>query len=113
MDYLRSTKKHPTAEHVYTGLRESFPKLSLGTVYRNLNVLTECGEIVKLDCGDGVDHFDATVSPHYHFICSKCGSVMDMDMPLMETFDKRAAECFDGEIQGHRVYFYGRCKDCL
>lgn len=54
--YLRSTKSHPTAEQVYQKIREEFPKISLGTVYRNLNLLADCGEILRLNCGDGVEH---------------------------------------------------------
>ena len=53
--YLHSTKEHPTAEKVYMELRAQFPKLSLGTVYRNLNLLAESGEILRLSCGDSTD----------------------------------------------------------
>ena len=63
--YLRSTKSHPTAEQVYQKIREEFPKISLGTVYRNLNLLADCGEILRLNCGDGVEHFDATTQSFY------------------------------------------------
>lgn len=113
LTYLRSTKDHPTAETVYTKLRVTNPKLSLGTVYRNLNLLAESGEILRLNCGDGTDHFDATVEPHYHFICKECGRVLDLDMPSIEFINDQAAENFAGEIQGHQVYFYGLCKKCM
>lgn len=111
--YLHSTKKHPTAETVYQELRKEYPRLSLGTVYRNLNLLSESGEILRLNCGDGMDHFDATVEPHYHFICRKCGCVLDLDMPSIEFIDEEAGRNFDGEVEGHQVHFYGRCKECL
>lgn len=113
LTYLRSTKEHPTAETVYTELRATYPKLSLGTVYRNLNLLVESGEILRLNCGDGTDHFDAIVEPHYHIICKECGKVLDLDMPSIEFINAKAAENFAGEIQGHRVYFYGLCKKCM
>ena len=77
--YLRSTKSHPTAEQVYQKIREEFPKISLGTVYRNLNLLADCGEILRLNCGDGVEHFDATTTPHNHFICRRCRQVIDLE----------------------------------
>lgn len=111
--YLHSTKEHPTAETVYSKLRIEYPKLSLGTVYRNLNLLAESGKIMRLNCGDGMDHFDATVCPHNHFICKGCGKVMDLDMPSLEFINERAAENFGGRIQGHQIYFYGKCKDCV
>lgn len=113
LTYLRSTKEHPTAEMVYSELRVEYPRLSLGTVYRNLNLLAECGEILRLNCGDGTDHFDAAVRPHNHFICKKCGRVMDLDMPSLEFIDEKAAENFSGNVQGHQIYFYGECKDCI
>ena len=66
---LMSRKDHPTADALYTSIREQFPNISLGTVYRNLNLLVELGEIRKLSCGDGTDHFDYDTSPHYHYVC--------------------------------------------
>lgn len=113
LTYLRSTKEHPTAEKVYSELRMEYPKISLGTVYRNLNLLADCGEILRLNCGDGTDHFDATIAPHYHFICEGCSRVLDLEMPSIEFIDEKAAENFDGKIKGHQVYFYGECKSCL
>ena len=65
---------------LYTSIREQFPNISLGTVYRNLNLLVELGEIRKLSCGDGTDHFDYDTSPHYHYVCRQCGRVMDIPM---------------------------------
>ena len=65
---LMGRKDHPTADALYTSIREQFPNISLGTVYRNLNLLVELGEIRKLSCGDGTDHFDYDTSPHYHYV---------------------------------------------
>lgn len=111
--YLHSTKEHPTAEKVYMELRAQFPKLSLGTVYRNLNLLAESGEILRLSCGDSTDHFDATVTPHYHFVCRKCDKILDLEMSSLDFIEERAAENFQGKVQGHQVYFYGECEDCM
>lgn len=114
--YLHSTKEHPTAEMVYTSIKQENPKLSLGTVYRNLNLLAVSGEIQRLSCGDGTDHFDATTTPHSHFVCKGCGRVMDLDMPWISLMnDKFLSEIkdFDGEIYSHQVFFYGLCKKCL
>ena len=110
--YLNSTKEHPTAETVYNSLRKTNPKLSLGTVYRNLNLLTESGEIQRLCLGDGTDHFDATVLPHYHFVCKECGRVMDLKMPIFELPDETEMDSFIGEVHTHQMFLYGRCKKC-
>ena len=76
VQYLTGRTDHPSAESVYQALRQTHPNISLGTVYRNLTLLADLGEIARLRLGDGVDHFDADTSRHYHFICSECGSVM-------------------------------------
>ena len=111
-DFLISRKDHPTADIVYRSVRQENPNISLGTVYRNLTLLAEDGEIRRLDMGDGVDHFDADISPHYNFICRRCGSVIDLEMDNIETITERAAANFDGEIEGHVTYFYGLCARC-
>lgn len=111
--YLRSTKSHPTAEQVYQKIREEFPKISLGTVYRNLNLLADCGEILRLNCGDGVEHFDATTTPHNHFICRRCRQVIDLEADWDFELDTKMDYEFPGKIEGHEIYFYGICKKCL
>lgn len=77
---LMGRRDHPTADAVYMSIREEFPNISLGTVYRNLNLLVDLGEIQKLTCGNGPDRFDADTSPHYHFVCRHCGAVSDLKM---------------------------------
>ena len=111
--YLASRKDHPTADAVYMAMRERIPNISLGTVYRNLTMLAENGEILRLRVGDGVDHFDYDTSNHYHFICSKCGSVIDLDMKSIDSIVNVAGAGFDGQIAGHVTYFYGTCGNCL
>lgn len=113
LSYLRSTTSHPTAEDVYFNIRKEFPKISLGTVYRNLNLLAENGEILRLRCGEGVEHFDATLEPHNHFICRNCGRVFDLKLKPIANLDKEAEEKISGEIEGHELYFYGKCNQCL
>ena len=78
-EFLKGRKDHPTAAVVYENVRKTIPNISLGTVYRNLTLLADIGEISRIHVGDGVDHFDADISPHYHFICrnifgNKCAS---------------------------------------
>ena len=109
---LMHREDHPTADMVYMDVRQTFPNISLGTVYRNLQLLTELGEIQKLNVGDGADHFDAKTFPHYHFICSECGSVIDLQMDNIDTIKDIAGVNFDGQIAGHITYFYGVCGNC-
>ena len=110
---LMGRHDHPTADAIYTTIREEFPNISLGTVYRNLNLLVELGEISKFTCGDGKDHFDADIFPHYHFVCRCCGSVQDLRMEPLSDVTAKAQTGFNGEIDTHVTYFYGTCADCL
>lgn len=111
-NYLCSTKEHPTAEVVYGQVKEEFPNISLGTVYRNLNFLVEHGQAQKLDLGDGFEHFDGNATPHQHFLCNVCHRVIDLEMDSIDHIDVIANAGFDGEIQGHCIFFYGLCEKC-
>ena len=112
-EFLLTRKDHPTADIVYSNVRRENPNISLGTVYRNLTCLAEDGEINRLNVGDGVDHFDADTTPHYHFVCTDCGSVVDLEMESIESITDAAAANFEGYIAGHRTYFYGLCANCI
>jgi Fur family peroxide stress response transcriptional regulator len=112
LDVLRSTKSHPTADWIYEQARKTIPDLSLGTVYRNLNLLKESGEIMELNYGSTYSRYDGNPKNHYHFQCAECGSVYDVELP---------AECkmaegdllLDGHLAtSHRLEFYGTCKNC-
>ncbi len=112
-EFLSTRKDHPTADVVYMNVRKSFPNISLGTVYRNLTLLADIGEITRLRVGDGVDHFDFDTSPHFHFVCTECGSISDLYLSFDEQIVAAAQKNFDGEITGHKTYFYGRCHNCV
>lgn len=112
-EFLMGRKDHPTADVIYTNLRMQDPNISLGTVYRNLNLLAEIGEIQKLRVGDGVDHFDADTSEHNHFVCQRCGRVMDLEMDSIRSILETASARFPGQIDGYHAYFYGTCEECL
>lgn len=110
--FLMTRYDHPTAETVYLNVKKDFPNISLGTVYRNLSLLSEIGEIQKLSTGIGPDRFDGNPAPHYHFICNQCGSVLDLDVTGLDHINVLASQNFDGKIEGHLIYFYGKCPDC-
>lgn len=111
--FLMGRKDHPTADVIYMNVRQQNPNISLGTVYRNLTLLADIGEIQRLRVGDGVDHFDADTSAHYHFVCTECGSVIDLEMDNIDTINDIAGVNFNGKIAGHVTYFYGNCGNCI
>lgn len=111
-NFLMTRKDHPTADVVYANVREEYPNISLGTVYRNLSLLSEMGEIRKISTGNGPDHFDGNPLPHYHFLCKTCSSVIDLEMENIDTINQKASENFAGIVEGHMTYFYGVCENC-
>ncbi len=111
--FLKDRKDHPTAEVIYEGVRKEYPNISLGTVYRNLMLLSDLGEIQRVNVGDGSEHFDPDTSLHNHFVCRQCGRVLDLEMDGIEEVDRMASQSFGGKIEGHKIYFHGVCEDCL
>ena len=115
VDFLASRTDHPTADIVYINMRKEFPKISLGTVYRNLSLLVEIGEAIKVPCSDGAEHFDGCTLKHYHFQCNRCGAVLDLnitDMDSIQDLNKIANVNFGGNIEGNSIFFYGKCPKC-
>ena len=112
-NFLMQRCDHPTAETVYLGIKEDFPNVSLGTVYRNLSLLADLGEILKISTDDGPDRFDGNINPHYHFFCKDCGQVLDLEMESIEHINVIASHKFAGRITGSVTHFFGKCTECL
>lgn len=110
---LMSRHDHPTADAIYACIREEYPNISLGTVYRNLNLLVDLGEVRKLTFGDGKDHFDGDVSPHCHFICRSCGQITDLPPVPVEDLQAGMQPYIDGRIEHCSVDFSGLCTSCI
>jgi Fe2+ or Zn2+ uptake regulation protein len=112
MEILTDTKEHPTAEEIFHATRKVIPQISLGTVYRNLDYLIAAGMVKKIETGTGGARFDGDLSDHYHQRCVQCGRIEDIyDLSLLE-FHPESIEARDFEILGHRLEFYGICKNC-
>ncbi|MCI8478844.1 MAG: transcriptional repressor [Oscillospiraceae bacterium] len=107
---IKGTDQHPTAEMVYNRLKPDNPSLSLGTVYRNLNLLAEEGLIVRMPFP--VDRYDANTKPHSHFLCCQCGCVYDLPVPYDEALDQAASSASGHQIQRHELLCYGICIHC-
>jgi Fe2+ or Zn2+ uptake regulation protein len=109
---LRATTSHPTADWIYDEVRKEISNISLGTVYRNLKLLRESGEILEIDFGDTFSRFDGNPNNHYHFRCEKCGRIFDVDEPVNMELDAKVAQKTGFEISYHRLEFRGLCKEC-
>lgn len=95
--FLMSRKDHPTADVVYTFVKNDFPSISLGTVYRNLSFLVEHGEAVTVPCEDGFVHYDANTKPHLHFQCRRCKCLIDITNPS----DNEILENLGANVSSH------------
>ena len=110
---LRQTTEHPSAEWVYSQLKQEIPDLSLGTVYRNLSLFKEQGLITSLGTVKGVERFDANTEPHVHYICTGCGKVLDLhQIQVPEDLNQAAATDSGGEVTGCQLTFTGVCGQC-
>ena len=113
LEELRAVSSHPTAAELYARVRLRVPKLSLGTVYRNLAQLAAEGEVLRLSTGDGTDRFDAVTQPHDHLSCTRCGRLYDLPPRPMPELERWAAEASGARITGRSLVFYGVCSCCL
>lgn len=105
---IRSTTCHPTADWIFSRLKPVMPELSRGTVYRNLSILRQEGEICSVGVSGGMEHFDGDVHPHVHFVCTTCGGVTD----LMEVPVPGAVEV-PGKVNAVALTYHGTCENCL
>lgn len=115
LEFIRSTKEHPSAERVYAALKTEYPDLSLATVYRNLGVLREEGLISSVGKVAGQERFDGNTIPHTHFICDFCGRMIDVDveMPVIDGKHFAALENSTGiSISSCNLSFSGLCREC-
>ena len=110
---LKSTGSHPSADWIYTEVRKEIPNISLGTVYRNLKLLKEKGDILELDICGNVSRFDAHTEDHYHFICDNCCRIVDLDIPVDQNMNKRVAMDTGYKVVNHCLEFHGLCQECL
>ncbi len=112
LEELAKVKTHPTASELYDMVRKRLPRIGLGTVYRNLELMADNGMILKLEIGGTQKRFDATTDPHYHIRCSGCGKVEDIMIPIMDDLAQAAEQASSYKIFGHHVEFSGLCADC-
>ena len=111
LSVISSAHTHPTADWIYNETRKLIPNISLGTVYRNLALLSRTGHILKLDLGTGSEHFDGDISSHYHIVCKKCNQVTDV-YEHEDSLNAFASKYFKGKITGHSLVFFGECENC-
>jgi Fur family transcriptional regulator, ferric uptake regulator len=112
LEELSKVTSHPTANEVYDMVRKKLPRIGLGTVYRNLELMAESGIILKIEVGGTQKRFDATTESHYHIRCTRCDRVDDIDIPFQNHINDAAGSSTDFQVIGHHIEFSGICRDC-
>lgn len=111
-EVLCSTKAHPSAEWIYSQVKQDIPDLSLATVYRNLKLFIDIGRAVSIAVVGGQARYDANTKPHPHFICTKCDAVIDIDCAGARVNTAEIEEDFGLKIQSQFLLLYGTCSEC-
>ena len=111
LDAVLAHRNHPNAEQLYFELRLVNAKISRGTVYRNLKILSQCGIIQNINIS-GIERFDRRVEPHPHLLCTDCGALCDASLPYKAHLDQELAEQTGYQINRHQTIFEGVCPDC-
>ena len=113
LNCLRSTTVHPGAEWIFQQVRTEIPDISLATVYRNLALFKEQGKIISVGTVKGVERFDGNTTPHVHFICTECDSVLDLpEMDMPDELNATASRLSGGHVTGCQLCFTGVCGNC-
>ena len=110
---VKETEVHPSADWVFAQLKPEIPDLSLGTVYRNLNLFRQQGLAVSVATVGGEERFDGNTDPHVHFICTGCGRVLDLHgMKVPEELNNAASRESGGQVISCQLNFTGLCENC-
>jgi Fur family transcriptional regulator, peroxide stress response regulator len=109
---VMNTTSHPTAEWVYQMVRQEIPNISLGTVYRNLKLLAQNGQIQALEGPGGLSRFDSKIVNHCHFRCQQCRRLFDLDKTVDKTLEKEIVRQTGFKINSRYLEFSGLCSDC-
>jgi Fur family transcriptional regulator, ferric uptake regulator len=112
LEELRKLTSHPTADELHRLVRNKLPKINIATVYRNLELLSEEGHVLKMDVAGTQRRFDGTAENHYHIRCSVCGRVDDVHMGLVGSLEETAEKRCGYRVTSHRIEFTGICPEC-
>lgn len=111
-DYLSGVAHHPTAEEVFLAVKAKVPRISLATVYKNLEALVQCGAVSKLTYGDASARYDIRTDHHYHTRCLACGKIWDLDAKEGTELLKMIKPQAGFKVEDYRLELLGRCREC-
>jgi len=112
LDTLRQIGNHPTIEELHAEIQKNYPAISKTTIYRNLRILAQNGQVRQVSLPDGLERYEGQLDPHYHFQCAVCGDIFDVDAPVDTKIDDYVAQKYGFDVGGHDVVFHGACDKC-
>ena len=110
LSVIQGTKLHPTAEWIYEKIRDVYPDISLGTVYRNLTLFKDDGLVRVVTVVNGTERYDANTLPHPHFACRQCGAVHDITVDFSMAAAQLQGEGF--QVENCDITYHGLCPSC-
>ncbi len=111
-EYLSKTKEHPNAEALFNQLQPQYPTMSLATVYKTIEILSQLGLVKILNTGEDSFRYDADISDHAHVKCKHCNKVEDVPDLLFSDMVNFAEQKTGYEVDSKQIYFYGKCPSC-
>lgn len=112
LEEIKKVSSHPTADEVHALVRKKLPKISLGTIYRNLEFLAGQNQILRLDGAGNQRRYDGNTADHFHLRCVQCGQVKDLLIDYPQEMEEKVALETDYELLGCRLEFVGLCPRC-
>ena len=112
LEEIKKSKSHPTADKIYDLVKKKIPGISMGTVYRNLDILSGEGLVRKLELAHTQRRYDGNIKNHYHILCTECGRIDDMITMGVDDIEELLGARSHYQITGHRLKFFGLCPDC-
>ncbi len=112
LEEIRSLKTHPTADELYKQVRKRLPRISLGTVYRNLETLARKGTVRKLEVAGTQKRFDGRIDHHYHLKCERCSRIEDIEIEPLDVIRELEKKLPGYVITNYRLEFEGLCLQC-
>lgn len=109
---IRESENHLTANEVFDGAKRLLPTISFATVYNSLRYLKDAGHIAEVQFGNGASRYDAKTARHDHALCTSCGKLIDMDLPLDEEFLKTAERLSNFKPESLHFTLRGLCPEC-
>ncbi len=109
LNIIKESCTHPTAEEIFRDAKKVMPSIAYGTVYRNLSLMLDAGEIRLVEVSDGSNRYDKNTEPHDHVICPVCGSVKDV---FWGDLTSMLSEMSGEEIVSYELNLRAVCEDC-